>query len=172
MHFFGIRREIWPINSAGSRGPWHPQVLERAEGEFPSFNELCSKVDSTLAYTTWQRVCENVEDALKSFSSSEPSAPDCVSRLAMAVLHTIRRHGSTPPSRDQDPAKTQGHWVECNEFDNFDHGVQFLDDELQGEHGQSAVAFFGGFEWLQRRGGNPATVRLMTKSPSSMTEDH
>jgi hypothetical protein len=72
---------------------WLPRVLERAEGEFPPINELCSKIDSIVAYTTWQRVYDEVKDALNKFSSADPSVQRSVSRLADAVLDAIRWHG-------------------------------------------------------------------------------
>lgn len=72
---------------------WLPQVLERAEGEFPAFNELESTIDSILAYTTWRRVYDEVERALNNFSSATPSVCGSVRRLANAVLDSVRRHG-------------------------------------------------------------------------------
>jgi hypothetical protein len=72
---------------------WLPRVLERVEGEFPAINELCSKIDSIVAYTTWQRVYDGVKDALDKFSSADPSLQRSVSRLADAVLDAIRWHG-------------------------------------------------------------------------------
>jgi len=74
--------------------------------------------------------------------------------------------------RNREAASTQVRWVECDELGHLGHGVQFLHAELRGEHGQSAVAFLEGFGWLQRRGGNPATVRLLKAYPSSITADH
>jgi hypothetical protein len=76
------------------------------------------------------------------------------------------------PLLSKEAPKTEVRWVECGELDDLGHGVQFLHDELPREHRQRAVAFLEGFGFLQRRGSNRATVRLMTKCPSSITADH
>jgi hypothetical protein len=70
-----------------------PRVLERAEGRFPATNELCSIIDSTLAYTTWPRIEAEVEGALKKFSCDDPSVRGSVCRLGKAVTNAIRWHG-------------------------------------------------------------------------------
>jgi hypothetical protein len=60
-------------------------------------------------------------------------------------------------------------WVESDKrLDDLGHGVQFLHDELQCEH---VVAFLEGFQWSRRRG-SPATVRLLSICPTSITADH
>lgn len=72
---------------------WLPQVLARAEGEFPPFDELCLKIDPLIAFTTWRRISEEIDGALQDFSSPDPSVRASIRRLATAVLHAIRRHG-------------------------------------------------------------------------------
>jgi hypothetical protein len=70
-----------------------PRVVERIEGQFPNMNELCSIIDSTLAYTTWPRIEEEVVDALKEFTSDDPSVRGSIDRLGKAVINAIRFHG-------------------------------------------------------------------------------
>jgi len=72
---------------------WLPRVHERADGEFPPIAHLCSAIDSTLVYTTWRRIYEEVEDALCKFSSPDPSVNRSVRRLANSVLDAINWHG-------------------------------------------------------------------------------
>jgi hypothetical protein len=72
---------------------WLPRVLERAEGEFPPINELYSMIDSTLAYTTWTAVSEQIERALNQFSSPQQSVQRSIRRLAHAALDAIKWHG-------------------------------------------------------------------------------
>jgi hypothetical protein len=72
---------------------WLPRVLARADGEFAAFDDLCSDIESTLAYTTWRRVYEEVHRALSEFSSADPSVKRSVSRLANSVLDAITWHG-------------------------------------------------------------------------------
>ncbi len=72
---------------------WLPRVLGRAEGEFPHIDELYSRIDSTIAYITWQRISEEVEGALREFSSAHRSVHGSISRLANTVLDALRRHG-------------------------------------------------------------------------------
>jgi len=56
-------------------------------------------------------------------------------------------------------------WVESGErLDSFGHGVQFL----HGVRRKRVVAFLEGFEWLHRPG-SPATVRILSIRPSSIT---
>jgi hypothetical protein len=155
------------LNEAVNR--FLPQVLERAEVDLPPLEELRSKLDSTLAYVTWQRIYEEVEGALRSFSSSDPSIRGTVSRLANAALDAIRWHGNTRVMADPESAKVQ--WVECDVLDNLGHGVQFLHSDLQNKQSRGAVAFLENFGWLQRFGGTPATVRLLTKCPPSIATD-
>ena len=69
-------------------------VRERSDGEFPPADELRSKVDSLVAYTTWERVSEEIEEGLKEFSHADGSVRGCVGRLAQAALGAIKRHGS------------------------------------------------------------------------------
>jgi hypothetical protein len=71
---------------------WLPRVLERADGEFLPVDDLYSTIDSTLAYTTWRRVYEEVGGALREFSSPDPSVKRSISRLANSVLDAINWH--------------------------------------------------------------------------------
>jgi hypothetical protein len=71
---------------------WLPRVLQRADGEFSPIDDLCSTIDSTLAYTTWRRVYEEVNGALCEFSSPDPSVKRSISRLANSVLDAINWH--------------------------------------------------------------------------------
>ncbi len=150
------------LNEAVDR--WLPRVLERAEVEFPSLEELRSSIDSILAYTTWQRIYEEVDGALRSFSSTDPSIRGSITRLANAVLDAIRWHGQ--PLESQTP---EINWIECDAVAHLGHGVQFLHDELKGEYGP--VAFVQGFGWMSKWGGSPPTVKLLTKCPSSVAVD-
>lgn len=70
-----------------------PQVVERVPGRFPAISELCSRVDSTLAYTTWQRIAEQVGIAAAQFSSDDQTVKRCIGRLAAAVVNAIQWHG-------------------------------------------------------------------------------
>jgi hypothetical protein len=70
-----------------------PQVLERAPGRFSAICELYSRIDSTLAYTTWQRIEEQVGIAVAQFSSNDQSVKRCVGRLGAAVINAIQWHG-------------------------------------------------------------------------------
>ena len=70
-----------------------PRVLERADGQFQPIDELRSIIDSTLAYTTWPRIEEEVKGALKEFTSNNPSIQRSISRLGEAVINAIRWHG-------------------------------------------------------------------------------
>jgi hypothetical protein len=76
-----------------------PVVLERTDGEFPPVDELCSRIDSVVAYTTWQRISDEIEASLKDFSHVDGSVQGCVRRLAQAALGAIQRHGlkRSPP---------------------------------------------------------------------------
>jgi hypothetical protein len=73
-----------------------PRVLERTDGQFPSISELCSIIDSTVGYTTWPRIEEEVEGALEKFPCEDPSVRGSISRLGHAVINAIRRHGHQP----------------------------------------------------------------------------
>lgn len=70
-----------------------PRVLERLPGRFPSVGELYSRIDSTLAYTTWQKIEEQVGLAAAEFSSGDQSVKRCIGRLAAAVVNGIQWHG-------------------------------------------------------------------------------
>lgn len=83
---------------------WLPQVLQRAEGEFPPIHELYSMIDSMIAFTTWQRISEEVDGALRASSIADRSVQGSINRLAKAVLDALRRHGlsglhATPSSQ-------------------------------------------------------------------------
>lgn len=73
-----------------------PRVLERADRKFSPVDDLCSQTDSTLAYTTWRRVYEEVDGALRKFSSPDPSVKSSINRLANSVLDAINRHTCGP----------------------------------------------------------------------------
>jgi hypothetical protein len=145
---------------------WLPQVLERAEVELPSLEELRLSIDLILAYTTWQRIYQEVEASIKSFSSADPSVRGTVTRLANAVLDAIRWHSQ--PLQAETP---EVNWIECDALDQLGHGVQFLHDELKGEHDRGPIAFVQGFGWLSKWGGSPPTVKLLRKCPPSIAAD-
>jgi hypothetical protein len=69
-----------------------PDVLKQTEG-FPDIDELCSIIDDTVAYTTWQTIEQEVEDSLRTFSCDDPSVQGSVCRLGKAVIDAIRWHG-------------------------------------------------------------------------------
>ena len=59
-----------------------PRVLELAEGPFPPIDELRSIIDSTVAYTTWPRIEEEVKGALKEFPRTIHQSSAALAALA------------------------------------------------------------------------------------------
>jgi hypothetical protein len=74
---------------------WLPEVLARAEGEFPPCRELVARVEEVIAYVTWERVSQAVEAGLQDYSAADPSVRASIARLAQAIQQAIRWHASS-----------------------------------------------------------------------------
>ncbi len=72
---------------------WLEPVLEKAQGEFPPLADIVVRIDSVIAYTTWQRIADAVAAGRGAFSSGDASVDASVSRLADAALQAIDWHG-------------------------------------------------------------------------------
>jgi hypothetical protein len=55
-------------------------------------------IDSTVAFTTWPRIEQEVEGALKTFSFDDPSVERSTTRLGETVINAIRWHGQQTAS--------------------------------------------------------------------------
>jgi hypothetical protein len=79
-----------PLSEAVKR--WLPRVLERADSNFAPLDELHSKIDSMVAFTTWARISKEVKAAITKFSGADDSVRRSIFRLSQAVLDAIDSH--------------------------------------------------------------------------------
>lgn len=68
-----------------------PQVLERCD-EPHDPDQLLSRVDELVAWTTWQQLQMTVSAALDAYMCEDPSTLASVRRLALSVIHAVDRH--------------------------------------------------------------------------------
>lgn len=71
---------------------WTRQVVERSESELPPIEEVLGRIDATVAFTTWAEISKQMAEALETFSASDQSVADSVTRLADAIRGAIAWH--------------------------------------------------------------------------------
>lgn len=68
-----------------------PRVLERCDDPHDS-DQLLSRVDEFVAWTTWHQLQMTVRAALDTYACDDPSTLASVCRLAVSVIHAVDRH--------------------------------------------------------------------------------
>lgn len=71
-------------------------LLQRAEPEFATAEELLAQIESVIAYATWDEIKAAVSGALRGFRSGDASIDSSVSRVAETLLAAIKWHGLDP----------------------------------------------------------------------------